>query len=152
MLLCYSFNFSCSFKSSSFGGTGGNPFEELPANCTGIVKKILIRGALYVDAIQITYELPDGSELVGGYYGGNGGTQNIIEIDVANGERIIGVFGRSYTYLDQLGFITNKGRTLGPYGGCGGDPFTIDGCNVAGVFGRSFDWIDSIGFYCNAVL
>jgi hypothetical protein len=92
---------------------------------------------LYVDAIQITYELPGGSELVGGYYGGGGGTEYIIEIDVANGERIIGVFGRSYDYVDQLGFITSKGRILGPYGGCGGNPFNVDSCNVAGIFGTS---------------
>ena len=24
--------------------------------------------------------------------------------------------------FDQLGFVTNKGRIFGPYGGCGGEP------------------------------
>jgi hypothetical protein len=70
---------------------------------------------------------------------------------VANGEKINAIFGRSYGKLDQLGFITNKGRILGPYGGYGGNPFNIDSCNIAGIFGRSKDLIDSIGFYCNDV-
>ena len=148
--MVFFFFFSCSLKLSSFGGGGGNPFDEVPANCTAVVKKIYIRAALYVDAIQITYKLPDGSELVGGYYGGPGGTENTIDIDIANGERIVAIVGRSYTYLDQLGFVTSKGRIFGPYGGYGGNPFKVESCNIGGIFGRSYDWIDSIGFYCNA--
>ena len=86
---------------------------------------------------------------MGGYYGGNGGTQSQIDIDVDNEERIVAIFGRSYDYLDSLGFITNKGRIFGPYGGTGGTPFKVESCNIGGIYGRSYDWIDSIGFYCN---
>ena len=92
--------------------------------------------------------MPDGKELVGGYHGGNGGTEYVMDIDVKNKERIIGIFGRSKDYLDQLGFATNKGRILGPYGGCGGNPFNVDSCDIGGIYGRSYDWMDSIGFYC----
>lgn len=104
---------------------------------------------MYVDAIQITYQLANGSELVGGYYGGKGGSESQIDIDVANGERIVAIFGRSYDYVDLLGFITNQGRIYGPYGGNGGTPFKVERCNIGGIYGRSFDWMDSIGFYCN---
>ena len=36
--------------------------------------------------------------------------------------------------VDQLGFVTNKGRIFGPYGGCGGGSFTVNSCLVRGMF------------------
>ena len=83
------------------------------------------------------------------YRGGTGGGKHTININVDDGERIIGVFGRSGSKVDQLGFITNHGRIFGPYGGCGGGPFTVNSCLVRGIFGRSGAALDSIGFFCS---
>ena len=72
-----------------------------------------------------------------------------IKIDIAQGERIIGVFGKSGASVDQLGFVTNWGRIFGPYGGCGGSHFSVNSCLVRGIFGRAGSRIDAIGFYCS---
>ena len=69
-----------------------------------------------------------------------------------NIERIAGVFGKSGGLLDQIGFVTNKGRIFGPYGGCGGGNFHVNSCHVRGIFGRSAGLIDSIGFFCSRVV
>ena len=114
-----------------------------------MIKKIVLRSGGRIDAIQVTYKLSNGREFVGSRRGGTGGRKRTINIDVDRGERIIGVFGRSGESVDMLGFVTNKGRTFGPYGKCGGLPFTVNGCHLRGLFGRSGGEIDSIGFHCS---
>jgi hypothetical protein len=54
--------------------------------------------------------------------------------DVQAGETLTGVQGRIATSLVQLGFTTSAGRTLGPYGGAVGTPFSFNG-NVYSFFG-----------------
>jgi hypothetical protein len=46
------------------------------------------------------------------------------EFDLGKDEYIAYVEGRSGWYLDQLTFVTNKNRKLGPVGGTGGDAFS----------------------------
>lgn len=70
-------------------------------------------------------------------------------VDVDNGEKIIGVFGKRGNLLDQIGFVTNKGKIFGPYGGCGGVNFHVSSCHIRGIFGRSGGLVDSIGFFCS---
>ena len=110
---------------------------------------IVIRSGRRIDAIQVMYKLSNGREYEGSRRGGTGGKEHMINIDVDRGERIIGVFGRSGESVDMLGFVTNKGRTFGPYGRLGGGPFTVNGCHLRGLFGRSGASIDSIGFHCS---
>ena len=70
-------------------------------------------------------------------------------------EKIIGIQGRSGSYVDQISFLTavNYGggdppyqQTHGPYGGGGGAPFTIWG-EIAAFYGRSGAYLDAIGCY-----
>ena len=142
-------SYGCFFSAGTYGGGGGSAFNELLDNCGAIIKRINIRAAWYVDAIQITYRLSNGQDYTAGYHGANGGTGYLINIDINNGEKIIGIFGKNATYVDQLGFITNKGRIFGPYGDCGGDNFHVNSCHIRGIFGRSAAFLDSIGFQCS---
>ena len=143
--------YGCFFSAGTYGGGGGYAFNELLDNCGAVIKRITIRAALYVDAIQFTYQLSNGQDYTAGFHGGHGGTRYEINIDVANGEKVIGIFGKSAAFVDQIGFITNKGRIFGPYGGCGGRNFHVDSCHIRGVFGRSALYLDSIGFFCSHV-
>lgn len=144
-------SYGCSFSLGTFGGGGGYAFNELLDSCGAVVKRIVIHAALYVDAIQITYRLSNGRDYTASFHGGYGGTRYVINIDIYNGEKVIGVFGKSAAFVDQLGFITNKGRIFGPYGGCGGWNFNVNSCHIRGIYGRSALYLDSIGFYCSHV-
>ena len=134
-----------------YGGGGGEAFTELYDNCNANVSKIFIRSGSRIDGIELTYRISDGHEITGGYHGGTGGSPHEFTIDVPGGERVIGVFGRSGSNVDNLGFITNWGRIFGPHGGCGGGPFTVNSCNVKGISGRSGDRLDNIGLFCGSV-
>ena len=124
-------------------------FNEHPDNCGGVVRRILVRSGSRIDAIQVTYRLSNGQDFIGPRHGGSGGSEHTIDIDVDGGERLFGVFGRSGSLVDMLWFVTNRGRLFGPYGGCGGEPFTVNSCLVRGIVGRSGSEIDSIGFHCS---
>ena len=139
----------CESSAGTFGGGGGKAFNELPNDCGATIRRIVIRSGKHVDAIQITYRLSSGQDYTGNRYGGTGGSPNTINIDIDAEETVTGVFGRSGREVDQLGFVTNKGRIFGPYGGSGGRPFTVNRCLVRGIFGRSGSRIDSIGFFCS---
>ena len=139
----------CEFSAGTFGGGGGGAFNELPNNCGGTVRRIMIRSGSRLDSIQVTYRLSSGQDYTGPHHGGTGGGLHTIDIDIDGGERVIGVLGRSGSAVDQVGFVTNRGRIFGPYGGCGGGPFTVNSCHIRGIFGRSGSRIDSIGFFCS---
>ncbi len=108
----------------------------------------MLRTGSLVDAIQVTYRLPDGKDYKAPGHGGRGGGQRVININVDQGERIIGVFGKTGRLVDNLGFFTNKGRVFGPYGGKGGGDFSVHLCPVRGIFGKTGSLVDNIGFYC----
>jgi hypothetical protein len=143
------FSDGCQFSAGAFGGGGGKSFNELPDDCRAVIRKIVLRSADRIDAIQVTYRLSSGKDYTGPKRGGNGGTEHKINIDIDGGERIIGVFGRAASRVDMLGFVTNKGRIFGHYGRCGGTKFTVNSCHLRGIFGRSGSEIDSIGFHCS---
>ena len=133
-----------------YGSGIGGAFVELPDNCNAVVSNIFIRSGSRVDALQLTYRHSNGNYYTSGYHGGTGGSVFRITINVSRGERVIGFFGRSGADIDNLGFITNWGRIFGPYGGCGGGPFTVNSCNVKGIHGRSGRLLHSIGFFCGS--
>ena len=141
----------CHFSAGPYGGSDGNAFNELPNNCGASVSQILIRSGSVIDAIQLTYRYSDGTYHTGGYYGGTGGGSYTDKVDLTGGEEIIGILGRSAVLVDQLGFVTNKGRIFGPYGETGGSDFKVQSCIIRGIFGRSAALLDSIGFQCSNV-
>ena len=127
-------------------------FVEIPDHCNAFVSQILIRAsARVINAIQLTYQYSNGLQYTDDNHGGTGGTAHRITINVSQGERVVGVFGRTGSLVDSLGFVTNKGRIFGPYGGCGGVPFTVNSCKIKGILGRSARLLDSIGFFCGNV-
>lgn len=134
-----------------YGGSHGEVFVELPDNCNAVVYRIVIRHANYVDGIQISYQYHNGQNHTRSYHGGAGGRRSVINIDFHGGERITGIFGRKWVLVDTLGFITNRGRIFGPYGGCGGVPFTVNSCHLRGIHGRSTSLLNSIGFSCSNI-
>lgn len=144
-----------SFKTASFGGGGGAAFDDIqasPAASPVAVRTLAVRSGSYVDQIATTYEMSDGS-LPTRAHGGAGGGPNSYQL-VPN-EKIIGIKGRSGTYVDQISFLTavvyGGGdppylQTHGPCGGGGGTPFEIWG-EIAGFYGRSGSFLDAIGCY-----
>ena len=111
---------SC-YIAGPYGGGGGGAFNDFADNCKAIVTRIEIRSGVYVDAIKVTYQLSNGLRYTGGHHGGGGG--GLHHIDLNNGGRINGIFGRYGSLIDQIGFVTNHGRIFGPYGGIGGISF-----------------------------
>ena len=107
MLFCWTQRIGCSRIVGLYGGKGGGPFIELPDHCNAVVSKIFIRAAAQVDGIQLTYQYSNGHQYAGSYHGGTGGTVHRITINVSQGERVVGVFGRSASLVNNLGFVTN---------------------------------------------
>ena len=130
-----------------YGGNGGIHFDERPDNCQSEVRRIVIYHQSLVDSIQITYKMSNGQDFIGQKYGGDRGRRD--QIDLNEGEKIISVSGRTEDKVDQLSFTTSFGRTFGPFGGGGGRPFKIEGCNLRGIKGAAKTLVDSIGFYCS---
>jgi hypothetical protein len=143
------------FKTEIHGGGGGAAFDDIQANAASppvAVRALAVRSGSYVDQIATTYELSDGSTPIS-THGGNGGGPASFQL-VPN-EKIIGIQGRSGTYVDQVSFLTavvyGGGdppylQTHGPCGGGGGAPFQIWG-EIAGFYGRSGSYLDAIGCY-----
>ena len=79
-------------------------------------------------------------------HGGSGGKLEFCELS-AN-ETISLVRGRYGRVLDQIEFVTSKGRVCGPYGGNGGRDFSksIPGYHLSCIFGRSGRLIDQMAF------
>lgn len=140
--------YSCTHIIGPFGGSGGDPFNEIEDNCRATVKRIVIYHETLVDSIQVTYQFSTGQEYIGKKYGGDRGRRTVIDIDIDRGERISSVFGYARRYVDSLGFITNTGKLYGPYGGDGGDYFHTGECILHGIFGASKRLVDRIGFAC----
>ena len=95
----------------------------------GIIKKMVVHTRLWDDrncikGLEITFAESD-TVVRYGLEDGPGRTKQ--EFELADGEHISYVEGRSGWYLDQLTFVTNKNRKLGPVGGDGGDKFSTQG-------------------------
>lgn len=131
-------------KTQQYGGPGGDAFsDDLTQSCR--LSSVTIRSGGYVDSIQGTYTMPSGATYSPGPHGGGGGDQQ--SFNLAPGEFIVHIDGRSGTYIDQLKFSTNLGNVHGPYGGDGGDPFTLSNLHVGGFFGQSGRYLDAVGFF-----
>jgi hypothetical protein len=109
------------------------------------LKKISIKHHCRVEKIQVTLVNNAGKKAII-EAGGTEGKWSHIYLD--NDEYIIRVTGRSGTLIDQITFYTNKRRKLGPYGGNGGTPFSIQvprNSRVVGFRGKYGNAINQIG-------
>ena len=139
----------CTFSAGTYGGGGGGAFNEVPNSCGATVSQIRLRSGSVIDGIQLSYKFSNGHYYTAGHHGGRGGGERVFNVNVNGGEKIIGIFGKSGSKVDQLGFITNHGRIFGPHGGCGGGRFHVHTCHLRGIYGRSGSLLDSIGFFCS---
>jgi Jacalin-like lectin domain len=94
------------------GGTGGGPFDDsssIDHILDATLVSIRVRAGEYIDAIQFCYTR-NGQSFNAPPHGGNGGSE--YEFVLNSGEYITRVEGRAGAYIDQLRFITNKGKCL----------------------------------------
>lgn len=135
-------------KTSTYGGGGGNAFQDDLTEVCRLVA-INLRSGSRIDMIQAVWERPDGSRFEGQAHGGSGG--DFHRIDLQPGEKIVRVDLRSGSEVDQLTFYTDKGAKYGPFGGDGGDPHSLTNLEaVTGFIGRSGSRLDQIGFWIPA--
>ncbi len=137
------------------GGTEGTEFEEV-FGCEGVrISGFEISHGPYVHGLKVFYEI-NGTLTPGSMYGGYTGNIGNASVTLDSDERIVSISGRSGDFIDQLEFVTNEGRQLGPYGGPTAGAFTVGNpsCEPRGIFGRQFLSVDDgpvisqIGFYC----
>jgi len=134
------------------GGGGGEAFTDPVLTWEPAIQaiaSITIGADRYVDSIQITYLLADGSRYAAPRHGGDGG--KLHPIVFRDGEHIIAVSGNCGDFVNQIGFTTQDGngetRVYGPYGGGGGGQvFDVVG-DVIGFFGRCGRYVDAIAAY-----
>ena len=138
-------------KSPSFGGSGGNMFDDYVQE-SGIVsiKSISIRSGNQVDSIQVTYLLANGQTKTNDRHGGGGGVHSLVTLN--KGDYISKVEGKTNGVLiDQLLITVTREdgsvKVFGPYGKTGQTPFKVEG-NIVAFFGSAGNLMDSIGFYC----
>jgi len=121
------------------GGGGGAPFR-IAVDEPGDLASIRVGAGDTVASLQMVSRTEGATAKAGGTAATSTATLN-------QGEYITEVFGRNGTLIDQIGFRTNTGRTLGPYGGGGGQPFSLkagSGKAIVGLAGKSGSLIDSL--------
>jgi jacalin-like lectin domain-containing protein len=128
------------------GGPGGNAFSDPePAQGT-LVVEVQVRSGDHVDSVQLVYMLSDGRIVMGPQHGGSGGGLSVFHLDAD--EYLIGISGRSGSYIDSIRFQTNK-RTSPTFGGSGGSrDFRVDvpaNAQLTGLAGRAGNYLDAIG-------
>ncbi len=70
-------------------------------------------------------------------HGDDCGDSPVVTLTLPVGEHITVIYGRSRDNIDSIGFITNKGKTYGPWGGAGGSSFRLEG-PVYGFYGGKY--------------
>jgi hypothetical protein len=128
------------------GGPGGNAFSDPEPERGARVVEVQVRSGDYVDSVQLVYWLGDGRTVVGPQHGGAGGELGVFHLDAD--EYLVGISGRTGTYIDSIRFQTNK-RTSPSFGGSGGSrDFRVDvptNAQVTGLVGRAGNYLDAIG-------
>lgn len=97
------------------------------ADLQGGIRSIDILGSeSSVQTIRTTYKSAGGDHAV---LLGDGGGNLLGTVTLEEGERIVGLSGRSYDRLDKISFITRRAkglRVFGPYGSKEADQFWVD--------------------------
>ena len=128
------------------GGPGGAAYLDPEPERGARVIEVQVHAREFVNAVQLIYLTRDGRTVSGPYHGGPRGFFSVFHLE--EDEHLIGIAGRSGTYVDSIQFMTNK-RTSPTFGGRGGDhEFHLDippDTEVAGFTGRSGEYVDAIG-------
>lgn len=128
------------------GGPGGSAFSDPEPEQGARVVEVQVRSGEHVDSVQLLYTLRDGRTVEGTRHGGAGGELSVFHLDAD--EYLIGISGRSGSYIDSIRFQTNK-RTSPTFGGSGGSrDFRVDvpaKVHVTGLAGRAGNYLDAIG-------
>jgi len=128
------------------GGPGGTPFLDAAPEQGARVIEVQVRSGDHVDSAQLVYMLRDGRTETGPHHGGSGGGLSVFHLDAD--EYLIGISGRSGTYIDSIRFETNK-RTSPTFGGSGGNrDFRFEvpvNAQVSGLTGRAGQYLDAVG-------
>ena len=139
--------------SPSFGGPGGDPFDDIDAvGFTSFVPEqtrlsvLQLRSGARIDQLLTTYQNNSGQTWTFGHGGGGGSLGN--KLNLMSGEFVTKVTGRSGARVDHLTItITNGGKVDG--GGTGGNFFDWSvptNSFVLGFKGRSARELDQITF------
>jgi hypothetical protein len=133
-------------RTSVYGGEGGSLFADIEIPTGARVQEVYVFCGEYVDAVQISFMLPDGRSVLSPRHGGSGGQQHVFRLD--SNEYIVGLSGRYGTNIDSIQIRTNK-RTSQPFGGSGGNrDYRVDvtpGNQAVGFVGRAGSYLDAIG-------
>ena len=128
------------------GGSGGHSFLDPEVEPGTRVVEVQVRSGEYVDSVQLVYMLRDGQTVMGPQHGGEGGALNVFHLDAD--EYLVGISGRTGSYIDSIQFLTNK-RTSPKFGGSGGGrDFHIEVpaySQIMGFTGRNGEYLDAIG-------
>lgn len=147
------------------GGGGGGFWSDLEKCAGKAVNGFRVRSGGRVDGLQFSYDnlhtvnsLKMGSNgkmtmktTTDNYYWADAhGYQNgdyTANVTLAAGEYLVRVDYRSGGALDSISFVTNTGKTYGPYGGSGGSPGSYSvtpGERIGCMRGRSGSSIDQL--------
>lgn len=127
------------------GGDGGSAWSDRDQCASGYVTGFRLRYGKEVNTVQFRYS--------NGKWGDSHGYQSTDPWtkteSLPSGEYIVRVDYRSGGRLDNVAFITNRGKKYGPYGGGGGGPATYNvtsGEKLGCMGGRSGSTIDQLVF------
>lgn len=125
------------------GGGGGGAWSDSAQCQDQYVTGFRVSAGKRVDAVQFLYANKKWASVHGSMknYSAN--------VTLAPGEYIVRVNYRSGGSMDAVGFVTNKGRTYGPYGGGGGSAGVYNvtpGEKLGCMTGRSGKEVDQLVF------
>jgi hypothetical protein len=103
------------------------------------VARINVWHGKLLDAVQIVFKDREGNTVRSPKHGGPGGRQDVFDIDADNGEILTGIFGFAGSVVDSIGFTTNRGRTVGPWGASGDSRrnYQFTAPEIVGFYGLS---------------
>jgi hypothetical protein len=143
-------------KYGPVGGDGGDAFDDQtqlgPDPATVRIIGLIVRSGKFVDSITPIYQDGTGKVRVV-QHGGDGGDRHP-PVDLAPGEFITEISGRSGQFVDSLTLETSLGQRLS-FGGSGGGPVEgyefppeTDGPQeVVAFHGGATQFLDRIGIY-----
>ncbi|MEO0743666.1 MAG: hypothetical protein AAF089_19030, partial [Bacteroidota bacterium] len=125
------------------GGLGGQERSTVAVPAGATIAGVHVYAAQYVHAVELVVRDADGNHHTLPRLGAPGGNKHTVEL--AEGERLVGLSGRADWYLDALAVHTDK-RATDAFGGPGGEGFGLDlrDREVVGLSGRADWYLDAL--------
>ncbi|MEL7169228.1 MAG: hypothetical protein AAGN64_07755, partial [Bacteroidota bacterium] len=125
------------------GGLGGQERSTVAVPAGATIAGVHVYAAQYVHAVELVVRDADGNHHTLPRLGAPGGNKHTVEL--AEGERLVGLSGRADWYLDALAVHTDK-RATAAFGGPGGEGFGLDlrDREVVGLSGRADWYLDAL--------